>query len=65
MNKSLLLTAVLTAAAALPSWGVVPDGWSVTPGDGEVVTEIKTIVVQKINGRLDPYVTRGVLINYI
>lgn len=65
MNKSLLLTAVLTAAAALPSWGAVPDGWSVTPGDGDVVTEIKTIVVQKNNGRFDPYVNCVVKINNI
>lgn len=65
MKKSLLLTAVLAIVVSFPSMAAIPDGWTVTPGDGDVVTEIKTIVVQKDNGRFDPYVNRVVKINNV
>ncbi len=63
MSKKLLLSAMLLCAASVSSYGAIPDGWSVQPGDGETVEEIKTFVVKNSIGGFDPYVNRKVKIN--
>lgn len=61
MSKKLLLGLFLSVTAS--ALGAVPDGWTVEPTDGTNVTEIKTFVIKKNNGRFDTYVNRKIKIN--
>lgn len=63
MNKRTILSAMLAISASVFAYGAVPDGWSVQPGDGDNVEEIKTFVVKHTTGRFDTYVNRKVVIN--
>lgn len=54
---------MLAISASVFAYGAVPDGWSVQPGDGDNVEEIKTFVVKHTTGRFDTYVNRKVVIN--
>lgn len=63
MKNRLLISLALASAACLPSLAAIPDGWTIEPTDGSSVTEIKTFVVKKNNGRFDAYVNRTVKIN--
>lgn len=63
MSMRTLLSAMLAISASVFAYGAVPDGWSVQPGDGDNVEEIKTFVVKHTTGRFDTYVNRKVVIN--
>lgn len=63
MNKRTILSVMLAISASVFAYGAVPDGWSVQPGDGDNVEEIKTFVVKHTTGRFDTYVNRKVVIN--
>lgn len=63
MNRRTILSAMLAISASVFAYGAVPDGWSVQPGDGDNVEEIKTFVVKHTTGRFDTYVNRKVVIN--
>lgn len=63
MSMRTLLSAMLAVSASVFAYGAVPDGWSVQPGDGDNVEEIKTFVVKHTTGRFDTYVNRKVVIN--
>lgn len=63
MSKRTILSAMLAISASVFAYGAVPDGWSVQPGDGDNVEEIKTFVVKHTTGRFDTYVNRKVVIN--
>lgn len=63
MSMRTLLSAMLAISTSVFAYGAVPDGWSVQPGDGDNVEEIKTFVVKHTTGRFDTYVNRKVVIN--
>lgn len=63
MKNRLLISIGLAALTCSAAYAAIPDGWAVEPADGATVTEIKTFVVTKNNGKFDPYVNKSIKIN--